>query len=114
MWMTGTSTFEASFRDLAIAVGLDYCWMKRGKSIADISRLLRDAIPELLYQEDSIWGPKGSMQRFLRILYEILRHTIVPFAAIEGCVVGHLALEAICAALAGDELNVLEVLVDRC
>lgn len=37
----------------------------------------------------------------------------MPTAAIEGGVVGRPALEVICATLASDELNLVEVLVDQ-
>lgn len=113
MWMTATCMLEATFRDLAAVVGLDYRRMKKGKSVASIFRLLVDGIPELYYHEDSMFGPKGGMRRFPKVLHEILRHTIVPSAAIEDGAVGQPALEVISVALAGDELDLLDLLVDQ-
>ena len=53
------------------------------------------------------------MRRFPKLLHEILRYTIVPSAAVEDGAIGRPTLEVICAALADDELNLLDLLVDQ-
>jgi hypothetical protein len=47
--MNGTRRFEATYRDLATTVKLDYRKMKKGKSVADQLMLLASELPELYY-----------------------------------------------------------------
>ena len=49
MLMTGTHRFEATFKDLAVVVGLSYHKMKWGKLVADLPMLLANELPELHY-----------------------------------------------------------------
>jgi len=49
MWMTGAHRFEATFKDLVIAVGLDYHKMKKGKLVASLPMLLAGEMLELHY-----------------------------------------------------------------
>ena len=86
--MMGTRRVEATYKDLAAAVRLDYHKMKRGKLIVDLPMLLVGEMPELYYQEDSIFGPKGGIRRTPKVLHEILRHTIVPSAMVEDGAIG--------------------------
>jgi hypothetical protein len=55
MWMMGTCRFKATFRDLAATVGLDYHRMKRVKLVASLPMLLAGEMPELYYQEASMF-----------------------------------------------------------
>ena len=49
IWMTGTSRFEATFSDLAFAVGLNYHKMKKDRLVASLPMLLAGEMPELYY-----------------------------------------------------------------
>jgi len=49
IWMIGTHRFEATFKDLAVVVGLSYHKMKWGKLVADLPMLLANELPELHY-----------------------------------------------------------------
>ena len=111
IWMMGTRRVEATYKDLAAAVRLDYHKMKRGKLIVELPMLLVGEMPELYYQEDSIFGPKGGMRRTPKVLHEILRHTIMPSIVVEDGAVGWPSLEVIWAILAGDEFNLLDLMV---
>ena len=51
-----------------------------------------------------MFGPKGGMRRIPKAIYAILRHTIVPSATIE---------EVIYAMMFGDELNLLDLMVNQ-
>lgn len=113
MWMTGPRRFEATFRDLAAAVRLDYCRMQRGKLVSSLPMLLVGELPELFYQEASAFSPKGGMRMIPKVLFEILRHTIVPSAAVEGGAIGWPSLEVIYAVLSGEELNLLDLLANQ-
>ena len=47
IWMMGTRRFEATFRDLATMVGLDYHKMKKCKLVTSLPMLLVGEMPEL-------------------------------------------------------------------
>ena len=47
--MMDTQRFEATFKDLVIAVGLDYHKMKKGKLVASLPMLLAGEMLELHY-----------------------------------------------------------------
>ena len=47
--MTSTHRFEASFRDLAVAVGLNYRKMKKGRLVASLPMQLAGKMPKLYY-----------------------------------------------------------------
>ena len=111
--MTSTCRFEATFRDLVVAMGLNYHKMKKGRLVASFPMLLASEIPELHYQETSMFAPKGGMWRILKVLHEILRHTIVPSNVVEGSAIGWPSLEVIYAMLSGDELNLLDMMVNQ-
>jgi hypothetical protein len=113
MWMAGTHRFEATFRDLAAAMRLDYRRMQRGKLVASLPMLLAGELPKLFYQEASSFGPKHGMRRIPKVLFEILRHTIVPSTAIEGDAIGWPFLEVTYAVLSGKELNLLDLIVNQ-
>ena len=111
--MMGTCRFEATFRDLAAAVGLYYDGMKRGKLVASLPMLLVGEMPKLFHQEASVFGPKGGMRRIPKVLHEILRHTIMPSVVVEGGDIGWPSLEVIYVVLSGDDLNLLDLMVNQ-
>jgi hypothetical protein len=53
------------------------------------------------------------MRRIPKVLFEILRHTIVPSTAIEGDAIGWPFLEVTYAVLSGKELNLLDLIVNQ-
>jgi len=53
------------------------------------------------------------MRRIPKVLFEISRHTIMPSAVVEGGAIGWPSLEVIYAVLSGDELNLLDLLVNK-
>ena len=87
--------------------------MKRGKLVASLPMLLVGEMPKLFHQEASVFGPKGGMRRIPKVLHEILRHTIVSFAIVEGSAIGWPSLEVIYTVLFGDELNLLDLIVNQ-
>jgi len=109
--MTGTRRFEATFRDLAAAMGLNYHKMKKGRLVASFPMLLASEIPELHYQETSMFAPKGGMWRIPKVIYEILRHTSTPSDMVEERVIGWPFLEVIYAVMSGEELNLMDLMV---
>jgi hypothetical protein len=111
--MTGTRRFEPTFQDLAVAVGLNYRKTKKGMLVADLPMLLADEILELHYQEASMYGPRGGMRRIPRVIYEILRHTIMPSTAVEESAIGWPFLEIIYVVMSGDKLNLLDLMVNH-
>jgi hypothetical protein len=76
--MNGTRRFKATFKDLAVAVKLSYCAMKRGKLVVDLSVLGTNEVSGFLYQETSTYGPQGGLRRLPKVIFEVLRHTVVP------------------------------------
>ena len=111
--MMSTCRFVATFRDLAATVGLDYRRIKKGKLVASLPMFLASEMPELYYQEDSVFGRKGGMRRIPKVLHEILRHTIMTSAAVEGGAIGWPFLEVIYAVLSSDELNSLDLIMNQ-
>ena len=53
------------------------------------------------------------MRRIPKVLHEILRHTIMLSATVEGGAIGWPSLEVIYAVLSGDELNSLDLIVNQ-
>lgn len=113
IWMTDTHRFKAAYKDLVVEVRLDYHKMKRGKLVASLPMLLAGESPELFYQEASAFGLKGVMRRIPKGLFETLRHTIVPSAAVEGGAIGWPSLEIIYVMFSSDELNLLDLQVNQ-
>ena len=87
--------------------------MQRGKLVASLPMLLVGELPELFYQEASAFSLKGGMRRIPKVLFEVLRHTIVPSAMVEGGAIGCPSLEIIYTVLFGDELNLLDLMVNQ-
>jgi hypothetical protein len=84
LWLIGPNKFEASHKDLAIAVKIDYHRVTCGKRLDELPLVLAgdQHIPELFYQENSKFGLRGGLRRIPRVLHEIMRHTILSSAAI--------------------------------
>ena len=53
------------------------------------------------------------MRRIPKVLHEILRHTIVPSNVVVGSAIGGPSLEIIYVVLSGDELNLLDLMVNQ-
>lgn len=115
LWMTGPNKFEASYRDLTTAVKIDYHRVTCGKRLDELPLVLAGDrhIPELFYQENSEFGPRGGLRRIPRVLHEILRHTILSSAAICESEVRWPTLEVIQAVLKGVEINLLDLLITQ-
>ena len=60
-----------------------------------------------------MYGTKGGMRRIPKVLHVILRHTIVPSNVVVGSAIGGPSLEVIYAMLSGDELNLLDMMVNQ-
>jgi hypothetical protein len=52
------------------------------------------------------------MRRIPKVIYEILRHTIVPSTVVKESAIGWPFLEVIYAVMFGDELNLLDLMVN--
>ena len=59
-----------------------------------------------------MYGPKGGMRRIPKVIHEILRHTIMPSAVVEDSAIGWPYLEIIYAVMSGDEMNLLDLMVN--
>ena len=53
------------------------------------------------------------MRRIPKVLHEILRHTIMPSVVVEGGDIGWPSLEVIYVVLSGDDLNLLDLMVNQ-
>ena len=60
-----------------------------------------------------MYGTKGGMRRIPKVLHEILRHTIMPSVVVEGGDIGWPSLEVIYVVLSGDDLNLLDLMVNQ-
>ena len=78
--MTGTCRFKAKFKDFAAAVKLSYHGMKRGKFVIDLPVLGTNEVFGFLYQETSAYSPQGGLRRLPKMIFEVLRCTVVPCA----------------------------------
>jgi hypothetical protein len=80
--MTGTHRFKATFRDLVATVKLSYYAMKRGKLVIDLLVLGTYEVSGFHYQETSTYGPLGGLRRLPKVIFKILRHSMIP--SVEG------------------------------
>jgi len=60
-----------------------------------------------------MFGPKGGMWRIPKVIYEILRHSIVPSTVVEECAIGWPFLEVIYDVMSGEELNLMDLMVSQ-
>jgi len=51
-----------------------------------------------------MFGPKGGMRRNPKVMFEILRHTLMPSTTVEEGAIGRTFLEIIYAVMSNDEL----------
>jgi len=113
VWMTGIRKFKATFKDLAAAVGLNYHEMKRGKLVVHLPRLQSGDVQGFHYPETSVYGPQGGLRRIPKLIYEILRRTIVPSAGGNDNAIGWPFYEIITAVMSGEKLNLLDWMVNQ-
>ncbi|KAG0542208.1 hypothetical protein BDA96_02G083600 [Sorghum bicolor] len=113
VWMTGTRKFKATFKDLAAAVGLNYQEMKQGKLVVDFPRLQSGDVQGFYYQDTSVYGPQGGLRRIPKLIYEILRRTIVPSAGANDKAIGWPFYEMITAVMSGEKFNLLDWTVNQ-
>jgi hypothetical protein len=104
--MTSIHKFKATFKDLAAAMGLSYHDMKRGKLVVDLPRLQASDVSGFYYQETSIYGPQGGLCRIPKVMYEILRRTIVLSAVGNDNAIGWPFFEIIMAMMSGEAQSV--------
>ena len=60
-----------------------------------------------------MFGPKGGMRRNPKVMFEILRHTLVPSTVVEEGAIGRPFLEIIYTVMSDDELNLLDLMVNQ-
>ena len=60
-----------------------------------------------------MFGPKGGLRRIPKVIYEILRHTLVPSATVEESAISWPFLEVIYAMVSSEELNLLDLMVNQ-
>lgn len=115
VWMTGQDRFEASYQDLAAAVNIYYHRVICGKRLDELPLVLVGDlhVSELFYPDNSEFGPRGGLRRIPWVLHEILRHTLLPLAAIGEGEIRWPTLEVIRAVLNGVEVNLLDLLVTQ-
>ena len=80
--------------------------------VVDFPILLAGELLELHYQEVSKFCPKGVFRRIPKVIYEILRHTIVPSATVEDYAIGWPFLEIIYVVMSREKLNLLDSMVN--
>jgi hypothetical protein len=106
--MTGTCRFKATFKDLAAAMKLSYHVMKRGKLIIDLLVLGTDGTSGFHYQEASTYGPQGGLRRLPKVIFEVLRRTVIPSLGGDDDAVGWPFFEVVNAVLSRDPINLLD------
>jgi len=106
--MTGTRRFKAKFKDFIVVVNLRYNGMKRGKLVIDLPVLGTDEVLGFYYHETSTYGPQGGLRRLSKVIFEILRRTVVPSAGGDDNVIGWPFFEIINTVLTDDLINLLD------
>ena len=81
--------------------------------VVDFPILLAGELLELHYQEVSKFCPKGVFRRIPKVIYEILRHTIVPSTTVEESAIGWPFLEIIYAMMSSDKRNLVDLMVNQ-
>ena len=109
--MPGTLRFEATFGDLAAAVKLSYHAMKRGKLVTNLPVLGTDGVSDFRYRETSAYGPHGGLRRLPKVIFEILRRTMISLVGGDEDVVGWPFFEIVYAVLSGYPINLLDYLM---
>ena len=109
--MTGTRRFKAKFKGFAATMKLSYYGMKRGKLVVDFPMLGTDEVYGFRYQETSAYGLQGGLRRLPKVIFEILRRTMVPLARGDDNTIGWPFFEIINDVLSGDPINLLDWLV---
>ena len=112
VWMTRTSKFKATFKDLAAMVQLSYHGMKRGKLVSHLPKLRADEVACFRYPETTEYGPQGNLRRLPKVIHDILRHTIVPTVGWDDRAMEWPSMEIVNAVLSGKLLNMLDWMVN--
>ena len=82
--------------------------MKRGKLITDLLVLRTNEISGFHYEETSAYGPHGGLRRLPKVIFEILRRTMISLVGGDEDVVGWPFFEIINVVLSGDPINLLD------
>ena len=109
--MTGTCRFIATFEDLATTMELSYHSMKRGKLVTDLPMLRTNEIFGFRFQETSAYGPQGGLRRLPKVIFEVLRRTMIPSLGGDGDTVGWPFFKIVTAVLSRDPINLLDWMV---
>ena len=109
--MTRTCRFTTTFKDLAAAVELSYHAMKRGKLVTDLPVLRTNEISSFRYQETSTYGSQGGLRRLPKVIFEVLRRTMIPSLGGDGDTVGWPFFKIVTAVLSRDPINLLDWMV---
>lgn len=113
IWMTGTRKFKATFKVLAEAIGLSYRDIKRGTLVSELPRLQPGDVRGFHYQQPSMYGAQNDLRRIPRVIYEILRHTIMPSRGGNENALPWPYYEIVNAVLSGVRINLLDWLVSQ-
>ena len=111
--MTGTCRFKARFKDLVAMVKLSYHGMKQGKLVVDLPVLGTNEVFGFRYQEISAYGPQGGLRKLQKLIFDILRCTMVPSVGGDDNAVGWPFFEIINVVLSGELINWLDWLVHQ-
>ena len=82
--------------------------MKRGKLVTDLPVLGTNKVSGFCYWETSAYGPQGGFRRLPKVIFEILRCTVIPSARGDDDAVGWPFFEIINVVLSGDPINLLD------
>ena len=108
MWMTRTSRFKATFKDVAAMVQLSYHGMKQGKLASHLPKLRADEVACFRYLETTEYGPLGNLRRLPKVILEILRHTIVPTVGWDDHAMEWPSMEIVNVIMSSEPLNMLD------
>lgn len=111
--MIGTRRFTATFKDLDVAVKLNYHVMKRGKLVTNLLVLGTDVISGFRYREASAYGPQVGLRRLPMVIFEDLRCTVVPSLGGDGDTVCWPFFEIVTDVLSRDTINLLDWMVHQ-
>ena len=82
--------------------------MKRGKLITDLLVLRTNEISGFHYEETSAYGPHGGLRRLPKVIFEVLRHTVIPSLGGDGDTVGWPFFKIFTSVLSRDQINLLD------
>ena len=94
-------------------VKLSYHGMKQGKLVVDLPVLGTNEVFGFRYQEISAYGPQGGLRKLQKLIFDILRCTMVPSVGGDDNAVGWPFFEIINVVLSGELINWLDWLVHQ-